>query len=358
MKKKFLDFLCCPICNSDLDLNSYEISNDKVKTGKLVCKSQRCNQVYKIKNFIPRFVDSPKYADSFGKQWNLFAKTQLDNNILNESQLRWNSEIGWDKNDLQDKTIIEFGSGAGRFIDVVSKKGVELAVGIDVTSAVDAAQESFKDRKNVFFIQADVFNPPIKRNHFDFGYSIGVLHHTPDPEKAFRVLVSLLNKDGQVGLSLYEISLFERPNRNTVKQSLLELLWAINLLRVEFFRLFTTKLPNKLLINYCLYFVPILHYLNKVPVIRYLRYLFPSTCYRNMPVDWSMCDTYDSYATEICHMYRHKDIFLWFMKSNIQKIIVHNSISGWVSLTGFISSKEEINYQRYILNAPKLESIN
>ena len=83
MKKKFLDFLCCPICNSDLDLNSYEISNEKVKTGKLVCKSQRCNQVYKIKNFIPRFVDSPKYADSFGKQWNLFAKTQLDNNRQN-----------------------------------------------------------------------------------------------------------------------------------------------------------------------------------------------------------------------------------------------------------------------------------
>ena len=110
------------------------------------------------------------------------------------------------------------------------------------------------------------------------------------------------------------------------------------------------------MINYCVYFIPFLHYLNKVPVLRYLRYFFPSTCYRNLPLDWSMCDTYDTYATEISHMYRHKDIFLWFMKSNIQKIIVHNSIPGWVSLTGFISSNEEINYERYLVDAPKLKN--
>ena len=358
MKKEFLDFLCCPICNSQFSLHALDESNGKIKTGTLACKSKNNTHIFKIENFIPRFVRSPKYADSFGVQWNKFDKTQLDNKLFNESELRWDSEIGWNKKDLNNKTIIEFGSGAGRFIDLVSKRGADLAVGVDVTSAVDAAQESFKDRDNVFFIQADIFNPPIKRNYFDFGYSIGVLHHTPDPELAFRILTSLLNHKGQIGVSLYEIALFERPNRNSLKQSTIELLWAINLWRVEFFRVFTTRLPKKIMIIYCLYFVPFLHYLNKIPFLRYLRYFSPSTCYRKMPVDWSMCDTFDTYATEIAHMYRHKDIFLWFMKSNIQKIIVHNSIPGWVSLTGFISCSEEINYKRYIVNAPKLKSIN
>ena len=356
MKKEFLNFLCCPNCNNQLKLIIDEKLGEKIRKGKLICKSKKCNQIYRIDNFIPRFVNSTKYADSFGEQWNRFAKTQLDNKFLNESKLRWDSEIGWNNEDLNKKTVIEFGSGAGRFIDLVSRRGAELVVGVDVTSAVDAAQNSFKNRSNVFFIQADIFNPPIKRNYFDFGYSIGVLHHTPEPEMAFRILASLLNKDGQIGVSLYEIALFERPNRNSLKQCTIELLWAINLWRVEFFRLFTTKLPKKVMIAYCLYFVPFLHYLNKIPFLRYLRYFFPSTCYKKLPVDWSMCDTMDTYATKIGHMYRHKDVFLWFMKSNIQKIIVHNSIPGWVSLTGFISCSEEINYQRYIVNSPKLKN--
>ncbi len=354
MKKEYLDFLCCPICDCELDLLIEDTCDEKIKSGKLVCKSGKRNHFFNIENFIPRFIKNLNYADSFGEQWKRFAKTQIDTNLLNESELRWNSEIGWDRNDLSGKKVLELGSGAGRFMDLVSKRGADLVVGLDASSAVDAAQESLEDKNNVFFIQADIFCPPIKKNYFDFGYSIGVLHHTPDPEKAFRILVSLLNRKAQIGISLYEISLFDRPNRNSFRQSTLELFWAINLWRVEFFRLFTTKLPDKVMISYCLYFVPFLHYLNKIPILRILRYLFPSTCYRELPADWSMCDTNDTYSTKIVHMYRHKDIFNWFMRMNIQKIIVHNSISGWVSLTGFITSLDEINYTKYLINSPKL----
>ena len=149
-------------------------------------------------------------------------------------------------------SVTDWGISTTKATIPISKRGADLAVGVDVTSAVDAAQESFKERDNVFFIQADIFNPPIKRNYFDFGYSIGVLHHTPNPEFAFGILASLLNNKGQIGVSLYEIALFERPNRNSLKQCTIELLWAINLWRVEFFRLFTTRMPRKVMIIYCL----------------------------------------------------------------------------------------------------------
>ena len=108
MKKEFLNFLCCPVCNNELILNAFDQSNGKVKTGTLVCKSKKSSHVFKIENFIPRFVRSPKYADSFGLQWNKFAQTQLDNRMLNESELRWDSEIGWNKEDLNNRTVIEF----------------------------------------------------------------------------------------------------------------------------------------------------------------------------------------------------------------------------------------------------------
>jgi SAM-dependent methyltransferase len=352
MRNEYLSFMCCPQCRSPLRMRPEREHAGKVESGTLECTGSACGKTYRIRNFVPRFVAHGKYAQSFGEQWKTFAGTQLDTDALQESEKRWGSEIGWKEKDLRGCSVIEFGSGAGRFVDIVSRRGARLVVGVDITDAVDAAQANLGWRDNVFFVQADLFQPPFVDGAFERGYSIGVLHHTPDPEAAFRTLVRLLNRNGKVGLSLYEICLFKRPSRNSLRQSTIEVLWALNMWRVELFRVFTTRMPDPVMIAYCKYFVPGLHYLNKIPVLRYLRYLFPSTCYRNLPVEWSMVDTNDTYATKIVHMYRHKDVFQWFMRANVQNIIVHNSIAGWVSLTGAMHSPAPVDYAEYLHEQP------
>ncbi len=347
--------MCCPSCKGELTLETKDSINGKIKTGSLTCIS--CSTKWPIKNFIPRFVDNGKYANSFGEQWKTFAKTQLDDVRTKESELRWQSEINWTKANLENKTIMEFGSGAGRFIDIVSKRNPKLAIGIDITDAVDASQENLGDRDNVFFIQADFFELPIKDNAVDFAYSIGVLHHTPNPEEAFNKMVQKVTNEGNIGLCLYEISLYHRPNRNSIKVATMDLLWALNIWRCEFFRVFTIRIPNRIFLAYCKYFVPVLHYINKIPILRYIRYLFPSTCYRNLGVEWSMVDTNDTYSTKIVHQYRHKDVFQWFMKNNLQDIIIHNSRAGWVSLTAGKKRSQEIDYSKYIHSQPAAPGI-
>lgn len=341
--------MCCPKCKSDLQLlKDHKISGDRIESGVLKCSLESCGIGYPIINFVPRFVDHGEYAQSFGDQWETFAKTQIDNTQFQETKERWDSEIGWQESDLNGSSVIEFGCGAGRFLDIVSKSGASLAVGVDITSAVDAAQNTLGKNDNIFIVQADFFHLPFKKNYFDYAYSIGVLHHTPDPRKSFSNMVEVVNDKGEVGLSLYEISLYERPPLNSLLNASKDLMWAINMWRVELFRIGTTRVPDKWFLSYCKYFVPILHYLNKIPVIRYLRYLFPSTCYPNLPVEWSMLDTNDTYATKIVHQYRHKEIFQWFMQENIQNIIVHDSIPGWVSLTGGKTYKDAINYKGFL----------
>lgn len=355
MKYEYLKFMCCPLCRAALRIEVQQERDGKIESGLLVCTELSCGKAYQIRNFVPRFVEHGKYAQSFGEQWKTFARTQLDNSTLQETQKRWDSEIGWKEAELSGKNIIEFGSGAGRFVDIVSRRGATLVVGVDITDAVDAAQDNLGSRDSVFFVQADFFQPPFMPEFFDRGYSIGVLHHTPEPEAAFAALVSMLNNEGEIGLSLYEINLYKRPNRNSLKVSTIELLWAINMWRVELFRLFTTRVPDALMIAYCKYFVPVLHYLNKVPILRYLRYVLPSTCYRNLPVEWSMLDTNDTYSTKIVHMYRHKDIFQWFMRAGLQDIIVHNSIAGWVSLTGSKSRATAMDYSKFLHDQPTVQ---
>lgn len=120
MKKDYLKFFECPKCGSEsLELKSADLSM-RVKEGLIRCSG--CGAVYPVKNYIPRFSFATPYADSFGPQWRSFAKSQ----------------------------IAEFGSGAGRFVDVLSRRGANLVVGLDATDATDAAQDNLADRENVF----------------------------------------------------------------------------------------------------------------------------------------------------------------------------------------------------------------
>jgi len=292
------------------------------------------------------------YADSFGPQWRTFARSQIDTEIIKESEIRFDSEIGWQEGELKNSTVVEFGSGAGRFIDIVSRRMVKLAIGIDATDAVDAAYENLSDRDNVLFIQADIFNHPLRAGVVDFAYSIGVLHHTPEPELGFSRLVETVKPDGLVGLSLYDLSNYHRPNRNSLKVSTIEMLWAINQWRAELFRTVTARLPEKLFLFYCKFFVPLLHFVNKIPVIKYLRYFFPSTCYQNLPLINSMVDTHDSYATKIVHQYRGKDVFQWFLHEGLKNIILRNSRAGWVSITANVPTFKEQNNSRVYFKQP------
>ena len=151
MKKEYLAFLCCPECGKDLIIKEVtEEKSGKIMKGKLECTG--CQKQYPIRLAVPRFVESSDYADSFGPQWKAFAKSQIDTPELQESALRFDTEMYWTTDEIKGKNIVEFGSGAGRFIDVVSKKSAALVVGLDITDAVDASQENLGDRENVFFI--------------------------------------------------------------------------------------------------------------------------------------------------------------------------------------------------------------
>ena len=351
MRQEHLQYLKCPACSGeDLVLLSEHTAGDRVCTGTVNCS--QCRQVYPVINFVPRFVQGSYYADSFGKQWNNFARTQLDDARAAESELRFRTELGWSQNELSGKVVAEFGSGAGRFVEVVSRMNAKLVVGLDITDAVDASQANLGDRDNVFFVQGDILNSPLRDLAFDAVYSVGVLHHTPEPRDAFRRMLATARVNGLVGLSLYETSLYRRPPRNSLRVATTELLWALNLWRVELFRVVTTRLPHDVFLAYCKAVVPMLHQLNRVPALGTLRYLLPSTCYTDLPVEWSMVDTMDTYATKIVHQYKHKELFHWFVSEGMKHVILHNSRAGWVSVTGIKPKADEISGNRIVEEEP------
>ncbi len=203
MQTKLLEVLACPKCQGELSCAPSEVdSGGSIETGELECRA--CHATYPIEAGIPRFVPKENYASSFGYQWNSFKAEQIDSiNGTRLSEKRFYAETTWTKEWLEGKWVLDVGCGAGRFLDVVSKNGCDV-VGVDLSNAVDAARVTLRDRKNVHLVQASIYELPFKPGVFDGCYCIGVIQHTPDPQRSLAALPKVLKKGGRIALSIYE----------------------------------------------------------------------------------------------------------------------------------------------------------
>ncbi|MBA3512836.1 MAG: methyltransferase domain-containing protein [Pyrinomonadaceae bacterium] len=203
MQIHLLDVLACPQCGGKLTCTATEMDSvGEVSRGRLYCVSGA--HQYPIEDTIPRFVPRDNYAASFGYQWNKFKLEQLDSaNGTKLSTARFYSETGWTKDWLKSKWILDAGCGAGRFLDVVADSEAEV-VGLDISSAIDAARVNLAGRKNVHLVQASIYQLPFRPGVFDGCYCIGVVQHTPDPQQTMRTLPRVLRPGGRIAITAYE----------------------------------------------------------------------------------------------------------------------------------------------------------
>ncbi len=202
MKRKLLEVLACPDCTAELELRGAGIQEETVTNGELHCR--QCDRAFVVRDGIPRFVADDNYASSFGFQWNKFRNEQMDSvNHTSLSARRFWSETDWPANWNEPSWILDAGCGAGRFLEIAARSGAQV-VGMDVTNAVDAAKANLGERDNLHFVQASIFRPPFRKAAFDACYCIGVIQHTPEPDRALRCLVSVLNPGARLALTIYE----------------------------------------------------------------------------------------------------------------------------------------------------------
>src|SRR4051812_31966128 len=189
MHVKFLDLLRCPNTGQLLRLTEAVVANGLVARGSL---RTACGRSYPILRGVPRFVGSEHYASSFGYEWSRWPRVQFESEnvgrpMAGHTTRMWERITGASDSQVRGKTVVEFGCGPGRFLDVVRRKGGG-AVGMDLSGAVEAARRNFADAPDVLIVQGDLATPPFRAGAFDGGYSIGVLHHTPTPKEGLCAL--------------------------------------------------------------------------------------------------------------------------------------------------------------------------
>lgn len=125
-------------------------------------------------------------------------------------------EMGWrlrmlavKPEDYRGKRVLELGCGTGEYALWYASHGAREVVGIDLSDgSLEIANRKKKESgiTNVTFVKMDILNIDRARfpdGCFDYGYSVGVLHHTGDPTRGFAELCRMTRPGGVVIVSLY-----------------------------------------------------------------------------------------------------------------------------------------------------------
>ena len=108
---------------------------------------------------------------------------------------------------FRGKRVLDAGCGIGRHAYYAATYGASEVVALDLSGAVETARRNLESFDNVDVVQGDLLRPPFRTaaqgGGFDLVYSIGVLHHLPDPHAGFRKLVEYVRPGGTIAVWVY-----------------------------------------------------------------------------------------------------------------------------------------------------------
>jgi SAM-dependent methyltransferase len=286
---------------------SLVVCDDGLKANDIVFP--RINGAYRI------VVDN-NYTDSFGFQWNRFASIQIDKSAnLDISKRRFFAETGWDKQDLTGKTILEVGSGAGRFTQIILDFTNAQLYSVDYSNAVEANYKNNGPNNRLQLFQASIYDLPFAPAQFDKVICLGVLQHTPDVEKSVKALIDMARPGAEVIVDFYPVKG-----------------WWTKLQAKYILRRFTKKMDHEKLYkkidNNVDWMIKTSRFLSKIKLNSLNRFIplcdIDGTMPKNLPYkqlrDLCVLDTFDMFSPEYDQPQKIKTVVDWFKKYNMKDV--------------------------------------
>jgi SAM-dependent methyltransferase len=180
---------------------------------------------------------------------------------------------------------------------------------VDLSVAAEVAARNLADREFVA-MQADVFALPFAPESFDYIYSLGVLHHTPDCEKAFKNLPRYLKPGGTIAVWLY--SGYNKWYRFS-----------------DVYRKVTHRMSAPALLRILRAAVPFFYHLDrglrKIPIVGkplagLVHHVFPVN--RNPDPEIRILDTFDWYSPKYQSKHTYEQVFRWMESCGLRDLNV------------------------------------
>ncbi|MEA2040399.1 MAG: methyltransferase domain-containing protein [Thermodesulfobacteriota bacterium] len=138
----------------------------------------------------------------FGEEWSRYDQSGVSREELKTVFDAYFSVFPWES--LTKNAVgFDLGCGTGRWAGLVAPH-VGILHCIDPShKALDMAKKNLQEFSNCRFHLASVDEIPLPDESADFGYSIGVLHHTPDPMAALNACTAKLKPGSPFLVYLY-----------------------------------------------------------------------------------------------------------------------------------------------------------
>jgi ubiquinone/menaquinone biosynthesis C-methylase UbiE/uncharacterized protein YbaR (Trm112 family) len=214
MRRSLLEKLACPECAGALQVAECGEENAvRILQGTLRCTA--CGRRYPIDKGVPRLVAglAPDVAEVCRRnsfQW----LSRWNGRFEGDRCYGFDDEVyvGWVNDQLRCRRVpgpgewvIDAGCGSGEKTAVLARQSPEQnVVGLDLgVESLEKATAKFGGRTNLDYVQGNVLRPPFKGRAFDYGMSLGVLHHTPDTRQAFASFRRLLKEETTCVIWIY-----------------------------------------------------------------------------------------------------------------------------------------------------------
>jgi len=327
MRPEHLTYLVDPKTKQPLKLKITKQSGPHVMAGELYNQQNSYPLIDGIPQLLeekqpaapPSFIEhQKKTADSFAYEWNTIYQ---ENPFEKQNFLHFLSPFV-KESDLKDKLLLDIGCGSGRFTKQAALSGAKVVIATDVGDCVSAAFDLTKDLPNVCIVQADVYHMPAQ--HFaDLAFSIGVLHHLPQPQAGFSLLPATVKPGGRLLIWVYN----RRHNFRAVYI-------------FEGLRKISRHIPKPLLFTLC--YLPAFavhginfftHALNRLHA-KSLAKKIPFSYYANFPFSMKLNDAFDVLATPKSNYYYVEEINTWFKEAKLQSIQTYEHPEAGITAVG------------------------
>ena len=141
-------------------------------------------------------------VESFGREWKKFDHTEIDRAHLRPIFDAYFRVFPWDALPPQSRGF-DMGCGTGRWAQFVAERVGSLTCVDPSPDALSVARKNLGELHNCHSEIGTANDNCLREDVYDFGYSIGVLHHVPDTAAALRSCVTKLKPGAPFLLYLY-----------------------------------------------------------------------------------------------------------------------------------------------------------
>jgi SAM-dependent methyltransferase len=207
MRRASVEALRDPLTLRPLELRG---DGDPVRDGELVADGVS----YAIRDGIPRLVgpidpNQQQTSESFDYKWRR-RDTYESDSLADVARAWFLQRYGFDSVEAMRAHF-----ATGRFLDAGCGSGFSAGLwtrgwadspeywAVDISAAIDVAQDRLSHLDRAEFVQADVLQLPFADETFDAAIAEGVLHHTPSTREALASMTRVVRRGGEVCFYVY-----------------------------------------------------------------------------------------------------------------------------------------------------------